>query len=212
MNHKLKLAVIGGTGKSGKYVVEELLRQEFHFKLLLRNPENFTLKSPLIQVVKGDARDYDSILELVSGCDAVISTLGQPRGETSIFSTATANIIRAMSQFKIDRYIVTTGLNVDAPGDKKSAKTQAATEWMKTNYRETTLDKQLELDMLSGSNLRWTMVRLPIIDQTNERGKLLVSVEDCPGDKISSTDLACFLIEQLSEESFVRKAPFIATA
>jgi len=209
---QIKLAILGGTGKSGKYLVNELLGKGFHFKLLLRSPESFQLKSSFIEVVKGDARNYESVLSLVNGCDAVISTLGQPRGETSIFSQATRNVIRAMSQDKINRYVVITGLNVNTPSDKKGPKTKMATEWMKSNYPNTTLDKQVEFDILSNSDVNWTLVRLPLIELTDERRKVIVSLEDCPGDKISATDLAYFLIDQLSSDTYIRKSPFIANA
>ena len=212
MNQKIKLAILGGSGKSGKYLVKELLSQGFHLKLLLRNPENFQQKSPLIEIVKGDARDDESVKSLVSGCQAVISTLGQPRGEASIFSQATTNVIRAMAQYNINRYVVITGLNVDTPFDKKGLKTKMATDWMKSNYPKTTLDKQVEFDFLSKSDIDWTLVRLPLIEQTDEKRKVMVSLEDCPGDKISATDLACFLIDQLSNDNYVRKSPFIANA
>jgi len=55
MKQIIKVAVIGGTGKSGKYLVKELIRQGFHFKILLRNPESFQINNPLVEVVKGDA-------------------------------------------------------------------------------------------------------------------------------------------------------------
>lgn len=210
MNHNNKLAVIGGTGKSGKYLVSQLLTHGFYLKLLLRNPETFQVRSPFIEVVKGDARNYESIHSLVDGCQSVISTLGQPQGETSIFSQATSNVIRAMTQFNINRYILTTGLSVDTPIDKKGQMAKMATDWMKSNYSETTLDKQVEFDILSKSNVNWTLVRLPLIELTEERRKVIVSLEDCPGNKISSTDLADFLIEQLSEEYYFKKAPFVA--
>ncbi|HZX73311.1 MAG TPA: NAD(P)H-binding protein, partial [Cyclobacteriaceae bacterium] len=144
MKQKQKLAILGGTGKSGKYLVKQLLREEFHFKLLLRNPENFEIESSFIEIVKGDARNYESVHLLVEGCEAVISALGQPRGEASIFSQATQNVIRAMTEFKVKRYILTTGLNVDTPYDKKGPKSKMATDWMKSNYPQTTLDKQVE--------------------------------------------------------------------
>lgn len=211
MQNNLKLAVIGGTGKSGKYLVRNLLNQGYHFKLLLRNPQDYDIVSPQIEIVKGDAREYESIRLLLEGCGAVISTLGQPRGETSIFSQATRNVIRAMTELNIKRYILITGLNVDSPSDKKGTKGKMATDWMKANYPETTLDKQVEFDVLSNSNIDWTLVRLPLIEQTEERGKLAVSLEDCPGDKVSATDLAFFLIDQLSDVKYVRTAPFIAT-
>jgi putative NADH-flavin reductase len=211
MKKIIKVAVIGGTGKSGKYFVKQLISQGFHFKILLRNPENFPINSPLVEVVKGNARDYNSVRSLISGCQAVVSTLGQPKGETSIFSQATRNVIRSMNELGVQRYVLTTGLSVDSPFDNKGPKAQFATEWMKKNYPETTSDKQKEYDVLSESKVDWTLVRLPLIEQTDERNQIAVSLEDCPGDKISASDLAQFLIEQLSDDTFINKSPFIAS-
>lgn len=205
-----KLAVIGSTGKSGKYLVDQLLRHCVSLKLLVRNPKNLQVSSPLIEVIKGDVRDYESVLYLLHGCQAVISTLGQPKGEPSIFSSATRNIIRAMREVDIQRYIAITGLNVDTPFDQKSPRTKYATEWMKSNFPETTTDKQLEYSILSESNIDWTLVRLPLIEQSSTRSEVKVSLKDCPGDRISATDLAHFLIQQLENDIYGKKAPFIA--
>lgn len=210
MKQTFKLAILGGSGKSGKYLVNALINQNIPIKLLLRTPETFTIMNTSIEVVKGDARQYESIRSVVEGCQAVISTLGQPRGESSIFSQATRNVIKAMKEFNLNRYIVTTGLNVDTPSDRKSEEVRMATEWMKANYPKTTLDKQVEYDVLSESRVDWTLVRLPLIRLTDERSEILTSLEDCPGNQISSADLAAFLIDQLSNSVFVRKAPFIA--
>jgi putative NADH-flavin reductase len=210
MKHTIKIAVLGGTGKSGKYLVKHLVSQGFQLKLLLRNPENVQVKNPDIEIVQGDARDYESVKLHLDGCQAVISALGQPKGEPSIFSEASIHVIRAMNHFNIRRYIVTTGLNVDTPFDKKSIKTKTATDWMYANYPKTTHDKQVEWDVLLDSGIDWTLVRLPLIEQTDQRFRTLVSLEDCPGDKISATDLAHFLIEQLTDTAYLRKAPFIA--
>ena len=210
MKQYSKLAILGGTGKSGRYLVRQLLDQGFSLKLLLRNPENLQVKDPLIEVVQGDARDYGSVESLLKGGHAVISMLGQPKGERTIFSQATRNVIRAMDHFNIERYILTTGLNVDTPSDKKGNKTKMATDWMRANYPETTNDKQVEFEVLSESDVNWTLVRLPLIEQTDERSKVLVSLEDCPGDRISATDLAFFVMGQLTDQEYVRKAPFIA--
>ena len=81
---------------------------------------------------------------------------------------------------------------------------------MKTNYAQTTADKQKEWDVLSDSDVDWTLVRLPLIELTDTTNKIEVSLEDCPGEKISATDLANFLIGQLSEDSYYKKSPFIA--
>jgi putative NADH-flavin reductase len=203
------IAVIGGTGKSGKYLVQNLLDKNYSIKLLLRNPENFTLENPLIEIVKGDARDYDSINNLIENCDIVISTIGQSVGEKSIFSDATKNVIKAMNFHGIKRYIVTTGLNVDTPFDHKNEKVKMATEWMYQNYPKTTADKQIEHEILTESNLDWTLVRLPLIIQTSESFPTEASLEDCKGENVSATDLAEFLVSQIDDETFIKESPFL---
>jgi|SRR5450631_3641563 len=210
MQNRNKIAVIGGTGKSGNYVVNRLIREGFPLRLLHRNPSAVQNPNPLIEWVQGDARKPESVNELVNGCDAVISTLGQPKGEASIFSDATRNVIRAMDFFHIKRYILTTGLNVDTPLDKKGSYAASATAWMKANYPETTKDKQLEWEILNGSGLDWTLVRLPFIDLTEQELQISISLSDCPGEKISATSLAGFLVKQLTDNTYIRQAPFIS--
>ncbi len=212
MKHSIKIAVIGGTGKSGKYLVQELIHQGYNFKALVRNRENFKIKNPLVEVVHGNVDDYETVKSLIRGCEAVISTLGtgMPYSPPTIFTTATENIILAMNELGIKRYVVVTGLNVDTPIDKKGPKTKMGTEWMYSNYPKSTQDRQHEYDLLCESNLDWILVRLPLIELTEERRKTKTSLEDCPGDNISATDLAHFLIEQLDNKEFVGKAPFLA--
>lgn len=204
-----RIAVIGGTGKSGKYLVQQLLENNYHIKILLRNPANFTLQNHLIKIVKGDAREYDSIQNLIKDCNAVVSTLGQPAGEESIFRDATENIIKAMNFHGIKRYIVTTGLNVDTPFDHKNEKIKMATDWMYQNYPKTTADKQKEYELLTKSNLDWTLVRLPLINVTDESFMIETCLEDCKGENISATDLGKFLVSQLDDETFIKQSPFL---
>ena len=207
-----KIAVIGGTGKSGKYLVKELLRRNIPIKLLLRAHSVYEIGNQPVEIVRGDARDYASIRKLLEGCSAVISTLGQPKGESSIFSDATRNVLQAMKELKIDRYLLTTGLNVDAPGDEKNERVRMATDWMYQNFPETTKDKQDEYELLAASQTDWTMVRLPMIVQTDEHFPMHVDLKDCTGENISASDLACFLVDQLSNDEYIRKSPFIANS
>ncbi|RFZ90900.1 NAD-dependent epimerase/dehydratase family protein [Mucilaginibacter conchicola] len=204
------VALIGGTGKAGKYLLKQLLLQNFRVKLLHRKPETLRLNNPLIEVIKGDARDHHAIDMLLKGCDAVLSCLSQPVGEPTIFSDAARNILQAMGKHKISRYITTAGLNVDTPTDKKSATTQFGTKWMYENFPLTTKDRQVEYELLAESDTDWTMVRLPLIEQTDRISEVNVSLTDCSGNNISATNLALFMIAQLTSEDFARQAPFIA--
>ena len=210
MKKIIQIAILGGGGRTGKFLVTQLINQGYRLKLLLRNPENFTIESPLIDVLKGDAIDAESIRFLVQDCQAVISTVGQRKDEPLVFSQSTVNVLKSMAEYGIKRYILVAGLNVDTPFDKKSPKTSAATEWMRTNFPRPHADRQKAYSILSKSNVNWTLVRVPLIEFSNVRGQTIVNLEDCKGDKISAADIAIFLIEQLSDDNYFKKAPFIA--
>ena len=210
---KSTIAVLGGTGKAGKYLVAQLIAQGFPLKLLVHHTDYHPPKGASIEIVQGSARDYPTVRALLQGCEMVVSTLGQPKGEKApIFSQATRHVLQAMQEHHIQRYIVVTGMNINTPTDRKSAHTQAATEWMRTHYPEATADGQQEYTLLSGSGTQWTLIRLPLIEQTDVNSEISISLEDCLGDRISATSLAHFLINQLSDEQYIGKAPFIANA
>lgn len=208
MNQNMKVAVIGGTGKAGKYLLKQLVNQGFMIKLLTRNPQK-PEEANLIEKVIGDVINYESVYNLVDGCNVVISTLGQTKGEDPVFSLAAKNIVKAMEAFEIKRYIVLTGLTLDTQFDNKGFKTTMKTMVMKLLFRKIILDKQNEYKILQDSNLDWTIVRVPFIEMTDSQKIFETSLVDCKGSSISSTDLAKFLINQIRDESFIRKAPFI---
>ena len=208
---KSTIAVLGGTGKAGKYLVAQLIEQGFPLKILIHHTKYQAPEGAQVEIIRGNARDYPTVRALLQGCEAVVSTLGQPKGEKApIFSQATRHVLQAMQEHGIRRYIVITGMNIDTPTDKKGVHTQAATEWMRLHYPEATADGQQEYTLLSDSDTQWTLVRLPLIEQTDTRSEISISLEDCLGEKISATSLAHFLINQLSDEQYIKKAPFIA--
>jgi len=208
MFHNTQIAVIGGAGKSGKFVVQQLIQQCIPFRILLRRPTSHDF--PLGQIVRGDVRDIEAVRHVCQGCTTIISTLGQPQGEPPVFSHATRNVLTVMRAFNIKRYILTTGLNVDTPLDKKGPLTQAGTNWMREHYPATTADKQLEFEVLAASDVDWTLVRLPLIGLTEKTETIAASLEDCPGTGIHGIDLARFLISQIEDRNYVKQAPFLA--
>src|SRR5688572_7058195 len=100
MKQKSTIAILGGGGRTGRFLVSKLIHQGYSLKLLLRNPENFDLHDPLIKIVTGNATNPESIHQLLQGCDAVISTVGQRKDEPLVASTATINILHTMNEFK----------------------------------------------------------------------------------------------------------------
>lgn len=211
MNNAIKVALIGATGKAGKYLLKELLSQGYQVKSLIRKPASYTITHPAMEIVEGDIKDLTITVSLLKDCDVVISAIGQPKDEPLMSSLAAENIISAMSLLNIKRYIFLTGLNLDMPGDKKSEANQHASKWMKDTFPVVVADKEKAVELLKSSAIDWTMVRLPWIDPTDEHRKLTVDLYDCPGEKISTTDLAEFLVSQINDTRFIRQAPFVAS-
>ena len=205
-----KVAVLGGGGRTGKFLVNQLLKQEFSIKLLLRNPESFTIQSSQIEIIQGDALDLNSIKLLLKDCQAILSTIGQRKDEPLVASLATSNILKVMKDYGIERYVLLAGLNIDTPFDKKSPKTSMATDWMKTNFPLIQEDRQKAYTFLVESNVNWTQVRVPFIEFTDESTEIAISLEDCLGDKISANDIANFMVTEMLESKYSRKSPFIS--
>lgn len=205
-----KVAVLGGGGRTGNYLVSQLLEKGFSVKLLLRNPEKFTIQNPGIEIIKGDALDLKTIQLLLKDCEAVISTIGQRQDEPLVASAASRNILKVMKDSGMERYVLLAGLNIDTPLDKKSAKTAAATEWMKTNFPIIQQDRQKAYDFLVESNINWTQVRVPFIEFNDTSSEISVRLEDCPGDKISAIDIAKFMTQEMAASQFSRQSPFIS--
>jgi len=205
-----KIAVLGGTGKAGKYLIKELLRQGYLVRALARDPRKMELSDPSLSSIQGNARDYKSILYLLSDCDAVISTLGPSQNEPDTCSIAAGHILKVMHELKILRFIEVAGLGIDTPGDKKGILTRSLVAVMKLFASAVIADRQKDYELLGQSNILWTVVRCPMIKLTDASRNVKTSLMDSPGNHISATDLARFLIDQLSNEKFVCKAPFIA--
>ncbi|WP_369013230.1 NAD(P)-dependent oxidoreductase [Flavobacterium anhuiense] len=210
MKNISKVAVLGGGGRTGKYLVKQLLKNGFSVKLLLRNPDNFTIQNSKIEIIKGDALSEESVSLLLGDCQAVINTIGQRMGEPMVASQATKNVLNAMDAYGIQRYLLLAGLNIDTPFDKKSPKTIMATDWMKTNFPEIQKDRQFTYDLLSSSKIDWTQVRVPLIVFSDESNEISVNLEDCLGDKITALDISKFLVKEMVESNYIRQSPFIS--
>lgn len=210
MKNISKVAVLGGGGRTGNYLVNQLLKKGLSIKLLLRNPESFSIESSQIEIIEGNALDLNSIKVLLKDCQAVLSTVGQQKDEPLVASLATKNVLKVMKDYGIERYVLLAGLNIDTPFDKKGPKTIMATDWMKANFPIIQEDRQKAYDFLIASNVNWTQVRVPFIEFKNETAEIAVSLEDCLGDKISADDIARFMINEMLESKYRRKSPFIS--
>lgn len=67
----MKLSIIGGTGKTGRFVIKEAIRRKHDLKLLIRNsnkrfiPFKSDCQKCNCQIVSGDAMNYHDVLAAI---------------------------------------------------------------------------------------------------------------------------------------------------
>lgn len=77
----MRLAVVGATGRTGKHIVTQALARGHHVTALARQPSKLALRHQNLVSVAADVLDGDSVLHVLPGADAVVSTLGSERRE-----------------------------------------------------------------------------------------------------------------------------------
>ena len=207
----VKVAIIGGSGKVGRFLLQRVSDGGYPMRVLMRNPDKIKPIDGRMEIVQGNARDIASIRSLLQGCDTVLNTLGQRKvkGEAPIFSAATNHVLAVMKELGIRRYMLVRAFSIDAPGDHKDFRTRSISMLVRWVIPEIWADWQKELDVLLGSNVEWTVVRIPILADEPPVGQVRVDLASPPGKKISGYDVADFVVTQITEPTYVRKAPFI---
>ncbi|KAA0801406.1 NAD-dependent epimerase/dehydratase family protein [Bacillus sp. JAS102] len=205
-----KIAILGANGKAGKYLINEALKKGYEVKILTRNSNNMTITNESIEPIIGDARDFSSIRELLKGCQVVVNAVGQPKNEPYIFSAVTKHVLEAMKEFEIKRYILISGGSLNVTGDQKGMVNKIGATLFKLFLPKMMQDKYKELQTIQGSDVDWTIVRLPFVMEGKGIGKIKESLVDMPGMKIQNSDIAPFVIKEINSERYVGKCPFIS--
>ena len=97
----MKIAVIGGTGRVGSRIVEELSRRAHDVTVIVRHPENVPVRSG-VTAVQADVFDVDGLAEAVAGHDVAVSAV-------HFTASDPARLIAAVKQTRIGRYVVVGG-------------------------------------------------------------------------------------------------------
>jgi putative NADH-flavin reductase len=205
------IAILGGAGKAGQPLVQQALQAGYNVRLLLRHPTAFPLHHERLTILPGDARDPAALHRLLAGSQALLSTLGNPKGETTpMLSSVTAHLVGLLPALHIQRYITGTSFyqtdqaQLDAP-------TKEADAYMHQHYPHFMADRARELQLLAASEVAWTCVRLPYLLEGPAVGHVEARLDYLPGPTIRVTDLAQFLLAQLTSAAYVQQAPFVAT-
>jgi putative NADH-flavin reductase len=205
----MKLAIFGGSGKTGQHLVRLALEAGHELRVLARDPAKIPLSHERLAVVTGDVLDAASVEATVAGCDVVLSALGigagNPRGH---ITQGVRHIVAAMRRHGVRRLIAISSLGIgDSKGQIPLAFRMAILAI--PVLRKTMADLAGMEEFLRGTELDWIVVRPGGLQDKPARGHWQVSA---PTDTLSAgelprADVAAFMLAQLRDDTYVRKTP-----
>lgn len=208
----MKLAIFGGTGKTGKLLVTQALEAGHDVVLLARTPSKMDdVRHERLQVLKGDILEADCVDKTIQGADAVISTLAPSNNKpTFIISQGMDNILAAMHKYDVQRLVISTGAGIRDPHDKPKVIDRVAGFLLRVLAKNVAADMQQSIDKVRQSGLEWIIVRVPMLTDQPSRGSLKVGYVGDITPRLSRTDMATFMLQQVTADTYIRKAPAIS--
>lgn len=206
----MKVLVLGATGGVGRHIVEQGRKRGYELSALVRDPSRLPFKADGIHVLGGDVLDADAVDQATRGQDAVICTIGvRTTGPTTLFSDATRVLLPAMERHHVRRLVCITGVGA---GETKGHG-GLFYDWfifpLFTRHRYQDKDKQEAT--IRGSSLDWIIVR-PAPFREGDTANELTAVTDVDGvtlRRVSRSEVAAFVLDQLESNRFLRQAVFI---
>ena len=210
----MRIAVIGATGRTGRPLVEELLRRGHTLTVLVRDPAK--LEGDLAErvvVVTGDSRTRSDLDRLIAGTEAVVSALGPTAKEADLHSETARALVEAMGAAGVRRFVGVSGAGIDVPGDQKSTSAKIISKAIQMLGGKVVADKPAEYAVLAASDLDWTLVRPPRLIDGEATGRVEHHAHrSTASTKITRADLAGFLADVVEGHLYPRQAPFVATS
>jgi putative NADH-flavin reductase len=205
------IALFGGSGRTGMQIVQQALTQGYTLRVLVRNPSAFPITHSHLTIIKGDATRAEDIKQTLTGAQAVISVMGHSKKSPAFFQTeAMGLIIETMESFGIKRILVLTGSGVIFEGEHEPIDSKLVSKLVRTLDPNRFADGLLQCELLLKSGLDYSIVRAPKLTNgpcwANYRsGKLKIGMFNF----ISRADVAHFMLKVLSENTYMRQAPFV---
>lgn len=210
----MKIVVFGGTGPTGRHVVEQALEQGMAVRVVARTPAKLTIRHPALEVVPGDALVAEDVARAVAGMDAVVTTLGVPYtfSPVTLYSVATGHILAGMQAAGVRRLVGVTSGGTHPGRDPN-------TPWFFELLLKPIIGRTLYADMrrmealIMASETDWSILRPSRLLDAPPPGpvRLARDAYTLPGgNELSRADLAKAILETLGDDSMIGCAAAIS--
>jgi putative NADH-flavin reductase len=203
----MNLLIFGSTGSIGRQLVKQALEHGHTVTAFARDPSKLDIKHDNLKVAQGDAMDVPSVERAVQGQDAVLCSLGAG-AKGAVRSTGTKNIVRAMEEAGVRRFICQSTLGV---GDSWG---NLGFFWkyimFKGLLRQAYADHVSQEDYVKQGNLDWTIVRPAAFTDGAHTGEYrhgFPGTDNRTKLRISRADVADFMLKQLTDDTYLHKTP-----
>jgi putative NADH-flavin reductase len=208
----VRIVIFGAAGATGRALVTQALAQGYQVTAFVRTPAKFDLKGAGLNVIQGNVTDAAGVERALSGQDAVLCTLGAatPLKRDQILVSGVDNIVRAMERAGPRRLIYLSFLGVRGGREQLSLVGRYVVAPL--ILRNVVADHEAKENIIARSGLDWTIVRPPRLTNGPHTG-----VYRHGGDikaesvipMISRADVADFMLLQLDDRAYLRKAPAV---
>ena len=212
----LRVTILGANGPTGRLLTEQALAAKCDVVALTRRPKEFPISHPNLVVAGGDVLDPTAVDTVVDGSDAVLSVLGTPftKGKVEVYSEGGRNTLDAMKRFGTTRLVlVTSGAVTDRPEPTGGFLFNRVLQPYVTRViGKTVYDDMRRLeDLVAASDLDWTVLRPSGLFELPRVTDYSLTEEHGPGRFTSRRDLAAAMLQQVSDDRFVRKVAHVIT-
>jgi putative NADH-flavin reductase len=207
-----KIALFGGSGKTGQQFLAQALADNYEVKALVRTPAKLGLQHPNLEVVQGDVLNPADVEKTVQGTDLVVSLFGQVKGSPKNLQTeGTRHIVEAMKKHGLRRILSLSGGGLPYPKDQPKLPDHLIRLLMRVAVPDLLKDAKQHAEVLRQSGLDWTIVRGPMLTDREQKGQYRVGwVGVNASTQIGRADLADFILQQVEEDRFVHQMPFVS--
>ncbi len=205
----MHIAVFGATGGTGQQVVQQALAAGHRVTALVRNPDRLAIRDDDLTVVVGDVLDPTKVEQTLANADAVVVALGNTANNPDfIVSRGTQIIVEAMQRLgRPKRIVVVSSLGV---GESKDQVPFAFKMLMKTVLKKPMEDKERQEAVVKASGLDWTIVRPGGLTDGPATGRYRAGLDPkIVAGQVSRADVAAFVLQQLTDNTYLHKAPAI---
>jgi hypothetical protein len=205
----MNIAVIAANGRLGKNFVQEALQKGHHVRAGVRGQHAF-VSHPELEIVKCDATDESDVRDLLSGQDVVVSALGHVRhSPPDVQTQATKNIVAAMKEQGILRYVDVTGTGVRFSGDKIPIIDYILNAGIQLIDPARVQDGRNHQEVLKTSDREWTTIRILKL-QNNAPRPYNLTTHGPTKWFVGRQEVARAMLEVIEQHSFVGQAPIIS--